>query len=165
MEVILKRRLFGPDRLTGAQLGRPDQMPVHISAEHQIALAEAMFGVMRDEIVGHAAAEALVARIGVEPQHMITELRCVRHPQTTKLRLRQADRRHGGLGWVDVRHLGDSALRVEFEILGGDFPAWDIVPGEVFCKCEPLARPRRYASEEISCGKGSLNRAPTHGLR
>ncbi len=81
VDVPPERRLLAPDRLIGAQLGRADQAPVDKSPVQEIALAEAMLGVMDQEVIRHAAAKALVPAALVEPQQMIAERVHVRRPQ------------------------------------------------------------------------------------
>ena len=61
MNVTPERRLLAPDRPVGAQFARADHLAVDKGPIDEIALAEAVFGVTDKKIIGHAAAEALVA--------------------------------------------------------------------------------------------------------
>ena len=70
------------------------QPAVDEGAEHEIALAEAMLGILADEGVRHAAAEAQVARGVVEPQQMFAERFHIAAPQAPDVGV------GGGLGFT-----------------------------------------------------------------
>ena len=81
VNVAPERRLLAPDRLIGAQFGRADHLAVDKGPINEVALAEAVFGVMDKKIVRHAAAEALVAAARVKSQQMIAKRFLVRRPK------------------------------------------------------------------------------------
>ena len=76
-----ERRLLAPDRLIGAQFGRADQRAVDERPIDEVALAEAILGVMDKEVVRHAAAEAQMTAARVKAQQMIAERFFVRVPE------------------------------------------------------------------------------------
>ncbi len=73
VNVAPERRLLAPDRLVGAQFGRADHLAVDKGPINEIALAEAVFGILGKKIVRHAASEALMAAARVKSQQMIAE--------------------------------------------------------------------------------------------
>ena len=68
MDVAPERRLLAPDRAIGAQFRRADQLAVDKRPVEKIALAEAVLGVMDEELVRHPAAEAQMAALRVEAE-------------------------------------------------------------------------------------------------
>ena len=80
VDVASERRLLAPDRPIGAQFRSADHLAIDKGAIKEVALAEAVFGVMDKEIVGHSAAEAHMPAARVKPQQMIAERFLVRRP-------------------------------------------------------------------------------------
>src|ERR1700733_2047215 len=85
MDVAPEWRLLAPDRLIGAQFGRSDQLAVDERAVDEVALAEATFGVTREELVRHAAAEAQMPTARVEAEEMMAERFFIRRPEPPEL--------------------------------------------------------------------------------
>jgi len=56
-------------------------MAVDEGAVEQVALPEAMLGVVHKEVVRHGAAEAIVAAVGVQTQQMVAKRFHVRRPK------------------------------------------------------------------------------------
>ncbi len=85
MDVPAERRLLAPDRHVGAQFGCADQFALDVGPVQEVALAEAMLGVMNQEVVGHPAAEPLVPAARVEAQQMVAVGFHVRRPEPPDL--------------------------------------------------------------------------------
>ena len=83
VDVPAERRLLAPDRHVGAQFGRADEFPFDVSPVQEVALAEAMLGVMNQEVVRHPAAEALVPAARVKAQQVVPVGFHVRRPEPT----------------------------------------------------------------------------------
>src|SRR5208337_2837422 len=81
VDVPVERRLLAPDRLVRPQLCCAAQMAVDEGAVEQVALTEAMLGIVQEEVVRHAAAESLVATAGVQTQQMVAKRFHVRRPK------------------------------------------------------------------------------------
>src|SRR3984957_20181767 len=85
MDVAPERRLLAPDRLIGAQFRRADQLAVDERPVHEVAFAEAVFGVTDEEVVRHAAAETKMPAARVKAQQMIAKCLFVRWPEPPEL--------------------------------------------------------------------------------
>ena len=86
VDMAMERRLFGPDRLAGAQFARPAHAAFDKGAEHQIAPAKTALGVMGDEVVRHAAFEPFTAALWVQAQQMAAKRRHIGGPQAPNFR-------------------------------------------------------------------------------
>src|SRR5208282_3626106 len=81
VDVPSERRLLAPDRMVGAQFGRAAHVAVDERPVDEIALPEALLGVMHQEVVRHAAPETLMPAERIEPQQVIAESFHVRRPE------------------------------------------------------------------------------------
>ena len=73
VDVPVGGRLLAPDRFVRAQFGGAVQHVTEEGAEYEIALAEAVLGILFNESVRDAAAKTHMARRVVQTQHVITE--------------------------------------------------------------------------------------------
>ena len=88
VDVPSERRLLAPDRGVRPQFRRADEIAVDEGAVQQVALAEAVLGVMNQEVVGHPAAKPLVPAARIEAQQVVAEGFHVRGPKPPDFHVR-----------------------------------------------------------------------------